>query len=63
MRRLVLAVAYPPITGDFCLAKAFSDATYRANDDSLHPPSKKTMTIQVPVKLVFRTRPIQSATP
>jgi hypothetical protein len=63
LRRLVLAVAYPPITGDFCLPKAFSDATYRASDDSLHPPSKKTMTVQVPVRLVFRTRPIQPATP
>jgi hypothetical protein len=63
LRRLVLAIAYPPITGDFCQSKALPDATYRADDDSLRTPSKKTITIDVPVKLTFRTRPIHPTAP
>jgi len=58
LRRLVLAAVYPPESGNFCLTNAQPDALDLAGDDSLHPPSTKTLTLRVLVKLTFRTRPI-----
>jgi hypothetical protein len=58
LRRLLLAAAYPPETGDFCLGSAESNALDWARDDALHLPADqmaRTVSLHVAVKLTFRT--------
>ena len=52
---LVLAAAYPPVTGDFCVAGARSDSLDRSIEDRFHMPDDLSLTIHVPVTLTFRT--------
>jgi len=58
LRRLVLASAYAPVTGDFCALGALPDAVDRARDDALTLPNHRVVTFHVPVKLTFRIYPV-----
>lgn len=55
LRRLILAAAYPPITGDFCAVSALPEAIDRARDNTVILPANRSVELHVPVKLIFRT--------
>ncbi|HEV2037711.1 MAG TPA: hypothetical protein VGQ96_03805 [Candidatus Eremiobacteraceae bacterium] len=57
LRRLVLAAAYPPNAPDACVQGAQLSPLDRARSDRLELPADRSVTIDVPVKLVFRILP------